>query len=150
MRNFSLAVWYLSPTNHHGGWASERSTARLPLTNSLCLYCMSPENHILRRGTQSMAMSPWTGKLVTQSELFTDDCVAPLKILQLLLSFKAKLWRLERHFTEEQQNKTHRRTEGHWSWDVMGEMSVLDVRAKVWCHTSVSHSALGSLESSVH
>lgn len=102
VKNFSLAVWYLSLTNHAWGWASESSTTRLPPSNSLCLYCMSPENHILRRGTQSTAMPPWTGKLVTQSELFTDDCVAPLKILQSLLSLEANLWRVQRRFKGKQ------------------------------------------------
>lgn len=49
MKNFSLAVWYLSLTNHVWGWTSESSTARLPPSNSLCLYYMSPENHILKK-----------------------------------------------------------------------------------------------------
>lgn len=88
--------------NHTGAWASESSTTRLPPSDSQYLYCTSPENHILRRGTQSTAMPPWTGKLVTQSELFTDDSVAPLKILQSLLSLEAKLWRAQRHFKERQ------------------------------------------------
>lgn len=58
----SLGVWYLSFTNHALGWSSEGYTTDSHPLNSQCLYCMSPENHILRRGTQSTAMPPWTGK----------------------------------------------------------------------------------------
>lgn len=43
--------------------------------------------------------------------------------------------------------KPHRKTAGHWSWDVMGEMSVLDVRAKVRGSTTISQNTLGSLGS---
>lgn len=60
-------------------------------------------------------MPPSTGKLVTQSELFTDECVAPLKILQSLLSLEAKLWRVQRHF----KGKTiaEETTETQWDAD---------------------------------
>lgn len=73
-KSLCLSVWYLSPHKH--GWASESPTTKLPPSNSLCLYCMIPEYHILSRETQSTAMPPWTGKSVTQSELFVDDYAA--------------------------------------------------------------------------
>lgn len=120
---------------------------RLPPSGSLCLYWMSPENHILMRGTQSTyASSNW-------------------KIGYTIWTFHWRLWRSTKNititafigtktveFAERLQRKTtakkpHRKTAGHWSWDVMGEMSVLDVRAKVRGSTTISQNTLGSLGS---
>lgn len=58
-KTFSECVWYLSLTNQAQGWARASSTTRLPPSNSLCLFCMSLENHILGRGTQSTATGNW-------------------------------------------------------------------------------------------
>lgn len=76
---------------------------RHPPSNSLCLYYTSPENHILTGGTQLTTSPPPTGKTVTQSELFTDDGAAPLKILQSVLSLETILQRVQRGFKEKKQ-----------------------------------------------
>lgn len=81
---------------------------RHPPSNSLCLYCTSPENHILTRGTHSTASPPPTGKTVTQSELFTDDGAAPLKILQPVLSLETILRRVQRGFKEKNSKMNSR------------------------------------------
>lgn len=62
------------------------------------------------------ALLPSTGKSVTQCELFTDDWSALLKLLQLLLSFKAKVEREEERKSErvgvrERERQTERMSE---------------------------------------
>lgn len=86
----SLSGIFPLKTTYEAGFVGAPPQRHPPL-NSLFLYCTSPENHILTRGMQSTASPPPTGKMVTQSERFTDDGAAPLKILQSVLSLETIL-----------------------------------------------------------
>lgn len=107
----SLSAIFPLKTMYEAGFVGA-PTQWHPPSNSLCLYCTSPENHILTRGTQSTASPPPNGKTVTQSELFTDDGAAPLKVLQSVLSLETILRRVRRGFKEKKQ--LQRLTAGCW------------------------------------
>lgn len=68
------------PRSRSGLWEPHHKTPTHQFP--VLVLCRPKEPHPGERGIQSAAMPPWTGKLVTQSELFTDDCVALLQMLQ--------------------------------------------------------------------
>lgn len=124
----SLSVWYLSRENHVWSWVCGSSTTNTPTLKFPLLVLYEPrEPHPeMRKQTRTAP----TGKMVAQSELFTDDGAAPLKILQSVLSLETILQRVHRGLKLKKQYQ--RLTAGcWWSLDIMREMSVLDVTAKV-------------------
>lgn len=132
------------PRSRSGSWEPHHKTPTHQFP--VLVLCRPREPHPVEwrgGGVQSAAMPPWTGKSVTQSELFTDEGIAPIQMLQSPAFIESQTVEKCNSKTNPVRKTAERlsQSRGRKDW----EMSALGFSANVRGSTAIAHNPVRTL-----